>query len=48
MICTGANTEANVKRVLNHVAEVMIKYVVNDPNRNKLKIKKPATKPKKS
>ncbi len=31
MICTGANTEANVKRVLNLVAGVMAKYVVDTP-----------------
>ncbi len=31
MICTGANTEVNVRKVLEHVAEVMAKYVVDTP-----------------
>jgi transcription initiation factor TFIID TATA-box-binding protein len=29
MICTGTNTEANVKKVLEYVAKVLSKYVIS-------------------
>jgi transcription initiation factor TFIID TATA-box-binding protein len=29
MICTGANTEANIRRVLDYAAKIMSKYVIS-------------------
>ncbi len=35
MICTGTNTEANVKKVLEYVAKVLSKYVIAVPVQQK-------------
>jgi len=35
MICTGANTEADIKKVLEYAAKVISKYVLEVPEENK-------------
>lgn len=39
MICTGTNTEANIKKVLDYAAKVISKYVIgiNPPEQQKAK-----------
>ena len=34
MICTGTNTEVNIRKILAYAADVLSKYVIDDPSRN--------------